>query len=114
MRNDQGEKLGKIEDMVVDVESGKVLYAALSFGGVLGLGDKLFAIPYEDLKFDHGKDETFFVLNVSKDKLKAAPGFDESDWPNMADPHWAEQIDDYYRKARTTTTTTGATINNSK
>ena len=73
-----------------------------------GLGEKLFAIPFQDLKFDHGKDETFFVLNVSKDKLKTAPGFDKHDWPNMADPNWAEQIDEYYRNVRTTTTT-GAT-----
>jgi sporulation protein YlmC with PRC-barrel domain len=100
VRNAEGEKLGTINDFVLDVRTGKIAYAALSVGGVLGVGDKLFAVPYTELKFDHGKDEQFFVLNASKQKLEAAPGFDQSNWPNFADPHWSDQIDKYYREAR--------------
>lgn len=101
VRNAEGEKLGTIEDLVMHLENGKVAYAALGVGGVLGIGEKLFAIPYSQLKFNHGKDEMFFVLNMSKEKLKTAPGFDKSNWPDVADPKWAEEIDTYYRQAQT-------------
>ena len=101
VRNNEGEKVGTINDLVVDVATGKVEYAALSVGGVLGIGDKLFAVPFSELKFDHGRDEMYFVLNISKEKLQAAPGFDQSSWPNFADTHWREQIDKYYRETRT-------------
>jgi sporulation protein YlmC with PRC-barrel domain len=100
VRNKQGEKLGTVHDLVIDIPSGKVAYVALSVGGVLGVGDKLFAVPYDELKFDHGNDEMFFVLDMSKQKLEAAPGFDQSDWPDFANPHWSDQIDKYYREAR--------------
>ncbi|MEX0677403.1 MAG: PRC-barrel domain-containing protein [Pirellulales bacterium] len=100
VRNMQGEKLGTVNDLVVDVRTGKVAYAALSVGGLLSVGNKMFAVPFGELKFDHGMDEMFFVLNLSKEKLEAAPGFDQSDWPNFADPHWSERIDKYYREAR--------------
>jgi sporulation protein YlmC with PRC-barrel domain len=103
VRNSQGEKLGTVNDLVVNIETGKIAYVALSYGGVLGIGDKLFAVPFSQLKFDHGKDEMFFVLDMPKEKLQAAPGFDQSDWPNFADPTWSEKIDNYYRRAQTTT-----------
>lgn len=99
VRNTQGEKLGTVHDLVVSIDTGKIAYVAMSHGGVLGIGDKLFAVPYSELKFDHGKDEMFFVLNMSKEKLEAAPGFNQSDWPNFADPAWSEKVDSYYRRA---------------
>ena len=100
VRNMDGEKLGKVEDLVVNVENGKISYIAMSFGGILGLGDKLFAIPYDQVKFDHGQDEMFFVVNMTKEKLQAAPGFDKNNWPNFADPNWSQKIDNYYRRAQ--------------
>lgn len=96
VNNSAGEKLGTVEDIVINLEDGKVAYVALSFGGVLGIGDKLFAVPYRQMKFMHGKDEMHFVLDVSKDKLKTAPGFDKNHWPDFADPHWIQQIDQFY------------------
>ncbi len=99
VRNKQGEKLGTVSDMVIDIPTGKINYVALSVGGVLGVGDKMFAVPYSALKFDHGNDEMFFVLDMPKDRLEAAPGFDQSNWPNFADPHWADKVDKYYREA---------------
>ncbi|MGD9724487.1 MAG: PRC-barrel domain-containing protein [Pirellulales bacterium] len=100
VRNMQGEKLGTVNDLVVDISTGKISYVALSVGGVLGVGDKLFAVPYSEMKFDHGTDEMFFVLDMSKEKLEAAPGFNQADWPDFADPHWSDQIDKYYRESR--------------
>jgi len=103
VRNLQGEELGTIDDFVIDVQTGKVQYAAMSVGGLLGVGDKLFAVPFAQLKFDHGQDEMFFVLDMSKEKIAAAPGFNQSDWPDFADPSWAAKIDKHYRKVETRT-----------
>ncbi len=94
VKNPQGEDLGKIEDIMIDVPTGRVAYGVLSFGGVLGMGSKLFAIPWSSLMLD--EDEKNFVLNVDKERLKAAPGFDKDNWPDMADPNWRGQIYSYY------------------
>jgi sporulation protein YlmC with PRC-barrel domain len=103
VRNMQGEELGTIDDFVIDVQTGKVQYAAMSVGGLLGVGDKLFAVPFAELKFDHGQDEMFFVLDMPKEKIAAAPGFNKNDWPDFADPSWAAKIDKHYRKVETRT-----------
>ena len=94
VRNTKGEDLGKIEELMIDVDRGRIAYAVLSFGGFLGMGDKLFAIPWEALTIDF--DEHEFVLDVDKDLLKNAPGFDKNHWPRMADRQWAQGIYDYY------------------
>ncbi len=92
--NASGEDLGKIEAIMLDVQSGRVAYAVLSFGGFLGMGTKLFAIPWSALTLD--ADEKRFVLDVSKDRLEKAPGFDKDHWPSMADPRWATELHAYY------------------
>jgi sporulation protein YlmC with PRC-barrel domain len=94
--NLQGEKLGTIEDIMLDVGSGRVAYAVLSFGGVLGMGDKLFAVPWSAMTLD--ADRKCFVLDVAKDKLQSAPGFDKDHWPTMADQSWASQVYAYYNQ----------------
>ncbi len=94
--NLQGDKLGSIEDIMLDVASGRVAYAVLSFGGILGMGDKLFAIPWSALALD--ADRKCFVLDVSKDRLEKAPGFDKDHWPSMADQNWASQVYAYYNQ----------------
>src|SRR5262245_39742457 len=76
--NPQGEDLGQIEHIMIDVPGGRVAYAVLSFGGFLGLGDKLFAIPWSALQLD--TDNKCFVLPVSKEQLKDAEGFDKDHW----------------------------------
>ena len=93
--NDKEEDLGKIEDLMIDTNRGAVDYAVLSFGGVLGIGDKLFAIPMRELSID--TDNECCVLRVDKERLKDAPGFDKDDWPNTADPTWRQSVDNYYR-----------------
>jgi sporulation protein YlmC with PRC-barrel domain len=105
VRNPKGETIGSVDDLVINVAEGKVNYVAMSVGGVLGIGDKLFAVPFREMKFNHGKDEMFFVLDVSKEKLEKAPGFDKNNWPDFADPKWRDQIDKYYRKSTDERTT---------
>jgi sporulation protein YlmC with PRC-barrel domain len=95
VENGQGEDLGQIEDVVLDPQEGRVAYAVLSFGGFLGLGEKYFAIPWSALTAKAGDDDTL-ILNVDKEKLKNAPGFERNSWPNMADRTWGQEIHSYY------------------
>ncbi len=92
--NSQGQDLGKIEDFMINLSSGCVEYAVLSFGGFLGMGDKLFAIPWKAMRLD--TDRHAFILDVPKEKLENAPGFDKNNWPDMADPTWSKDINTYY------------------
>ncbi|MHB0992314.1 MAG: PRC-barrel domain-containing protein [Burkholderiales bacterium] len=92
--NSEDEDLGDIKEIMLDMRTGKVAYAVLSFGGFLGMGEKLFAVPWQALKLD--TVEKRFVLDVDKDRLKSAPGFDPDNWPDMADQTWVNQIHNYY------------------
>lgn len=92
--NKADEHLGKIEDFMVNLTTGRIEYAVLSFGGFLGIGNKLFAIPINALKLDLGKAS--FILDVAKDRLENAPGFESSNWPDMADPEWGTKVHTYY------------------
>lgn len=92
--NLQNEDLGKIEHLMIDLATGRIAYAVLSFGGFLGMGDKLFAIPWSALTVD--TLEKRFILQVDKELLKRAPGFDKEQWPNMADRAWGTQVFKYY------------------
>ena len=92
--NTKGEDLGKIKDIMLNIPHGKVSYAVLEFGGFLGMGEKLFAVPWDALKLD--TENKRFTLNIDKERLENAPGFDKDHWPNMADETWAEEINAYY------------------
>jgi sporulation protein YlmC with PRC-barrel domain len=92
--NRQGEKLGRIDDIMIDVPSGRVAYVVMSSGGLLGIGEKLFAIPFNALTLD--TDNHCFVLDAPKERVLQAPGFDKEHWPQMADPTWARQVHGYY------------------
>lgn len=92
--NAKNEDLGDIKEIMLDMRSGKVNYAVLSFGGFLGMGEKLFAVPWNALRLD--TENKRFVLNVDKEKLKNAPGFDKDNWPDMANQTWANSIHSYY------------------
>lgn len=100
VRNAEGKKLGDIKDVMLDMSApGCVRYAALSFGGFLGMGDKLFAIPWRAMKFRHDTDsnETCAVFNTTEEKLKQTPGFDKNQWPDMADRRWMDEVDKHHR-----------------
>src|ERR1044071_7377379 len=92
--NPAGERMGDIKDLVIDVDSGKIVHAALDFGGFLGMGDKLFAVPWQSLGMT--PDGKKFTLDVPKDRLKNAPGFDQKHWPNMADRQFVTDVYNYY------------------
>ena len=92
--NANGDNLGRIEAIMLDVTSGRVAYAVLSFGGFLGMGSKLFAIPWSALTLDARQKR--FVLDASRERLESAPGFDKDHWPSMADRAWATDVHDYY------------------
>lgn len=92
--NANDESLGTIEELMIDLDKGCIAYAVLSFGGFLGMGDKLFAVPWSAFTID--TFEKKFVLDVKKEKLEQAPGFDKNDWPNMADQAWGTKINAYY------------------
>jgi uncharacterized protein YrrD len=94
VKNMEGESLGRIEDFMLDMGAGRVRYAVLSFGGIAGIGDKLFAVPPEALRID--VDKTCLVLDVDKDRLKDAPGFDKHSWPNFEDSALGRDVYDYY------------------
>ncbi|MDQ8032883.1 MAG: PRC-barrel domain-containing protein [Bordetella sp.] len=94
--NPAGEKLGSVEKIMLDVPRGRIAYAVLSHGGVLGMGDKLYAIPWSALTLD--TDRKCFVLDVPKEQLKQDKGFDKDNWPSMADERWATDVHSYYNQ----------------
>lgn len=93
--NRQDEKLGKIHGIMIDAKEGRIAYAVLSSGGFLGMGDRLFAMPWSALEF--ANTEKKLILDVDKDRLKAAPGFDKDEkWPDFADRSWGSEVHDFY------------------
>ena len=95
VKNKAGEDLGKIDEIMIDIPRGRVAYGVLSFGGMLGIGNKLFAVPWGARMLD--EDNKQFILDIDKSRLESAPGFDKDNWPDMADPTWGSQIYNYYR-----------------
>ncbi len=82
----QAEKLREVKEVMPDMRGGRISYAVLSFGGVPGRGEKLFAIP-RALTLDTMNKR--FMLDVDKAQLARAPGFDKNTWPDMANSEWA-------------------------
>ncbi|MES2153434.1 MAG: PRC-barrel domain-containing protein [Pseudomonadota bacterium] len=92
--NSKDEKLGDIKEIMLDMRSGQIAYAVLAFGGFLGMGEKLFAVPWKALHLD--TVNKCFVLDVDKDRLKNAPGFDSDHWPDMSDATWVNEVHTFY------------------
>lgn len=110
VENPSGENLGDIKDMVVDLQNEQVRYVVLSHGGILGIGDKLFAYPMSMVRTKSGDDDKL-VLDVDKEKLENAPGFGQKEWPDFSDREYTGRIDQYYgASTRSDGTTAGATI----
>jgi sporulation protein YlmC with PRC-barrel domain len=107
VKNPQGENLGDVKDLVIDQDMGSIAYAVVSFGGFLGMGDKLFAVPWSALSRSGDK---VLVLDVPKERLQKAPGFDKDAWPNFTDRAYATEVYTFYGRPayweRTTTTET--------
>ena len=92
--NAAGENLGTIQDYMIDLDSGRIAYCVLSFGGFLGMGDKLFAVPWQAMSLD--TVEHRFILDVPKERLKDAPGFDKDNWPGTGDRDFESEVYSYY------------------
>lgn len=92
--NAAGENLGEIEDLMIDLQDGCIAYCVLSYGGFLGMGDKLFAVPWEAVDVD--TENQRFVLDVEEDVLKQAPGFDKGDWPSEPDRSFINKVHTHY------------------
>ncbi len=92
--NRQGERLGSIYNFMVDKHSGHVEYAVLSFGGFLGIGEDYYPLPWKALTYDTALGG--YVVDLDKDRLRAAPNFAASDNPDWRDPDYGRRIDDYY------------------
>ncbi len=95
--NRKGDNLGDIKEVVIDPSTGKVAYAVVSFGGFLGLGEKLFAVPFSAFVYDAKKNK--YVLDITKERLEAAPGFNADHWPKMSDEQWNRDVYKYYGRS---------------
>ncbi len=94
--NQQGQNLGSVTDMVIDPSSGKVLYVVLSRGGVLGVGAKLYPVPWETLRYSDQNER--FILNLGEDKLAGAPNFERDSWPDLSSSNWHQRVHSYYQQ----------------
>jgi sporulation protein YlmC with PRC-barrel domain len=92
--NQADENLGDIKEIMLDMRTGRVAYAVVAFGGILTIGEKLFAVPWSALTLDTLNKR--FVLNIEKTRFENAPGFDSDNWPDMANQAWADSIHSYY------------------
>lgn len=94
IRNPSGEKLGTLEEIMIFVDDGRIAYAVLSAGGVMGMGDRYFAIPWPMLSVDTDSHE--MVLDVDKKEIEDSPGFDKDNWPDSGDSDWLSQVYSHY------------------
>ena len=92
--NRAGEKLGSVEDVAIDKESGKVAYAILSFGGFFGVGEHYYPVPWSLLKYDRARGG--YVIPVEKETLEGAPSFDTDELSGWDDAERAQAIHAYY------------------
>lgn len=93
--NLENEDIGEIKEIMLNVANGNIEYAVLSFGSFLGMGEKLFAVPWGALKLD--TEHKRFLLNITKERLKNAPGFDKDRWPDLADKTLSNDLHSYYK-----------------
>ncbi len=94
VKNLAEDNLGQIKEVMLDKVSGRVAYVVLESGTFLGMGGKLFAIPWNSINYD--KTGECFILNVDKEKIKTAPGFNKENWPDMSDRSWGQTVFDFY------------------
>jgi uncharacterized protein YrrD len=91
--NPEGDKLGSIDDLMIDKRSGQVRYAVLEFGGFLGIGTDRYPLPWGMLKYDTAKDG--YVVPLDKEKLEKAPRYSLDDMPDYT-PDYGKRVNSYY------------------
>lgn len=92
--NREGERLGSIAKLMIDKVSGQVTYAVLSFGGLLGIGDRYFPLPWRALTYDTGHGG--YVIDIGKERLKGAPSYGSTDGPNPNERALDRDVDVFY------------------
>ena len=108
IKNSKGESVGKINDLVIDA-TGKVRYGAITYGGILGVGSKLFAVPFEAFRVGQNPndpndaDDYVLTLDVTKEQLDGAEGFDNDHWPDFANATFTQDLDRRYKVDRSQT-----------
>jgi len=103
IENPKSDNLGEVKDIIID-STGRVRYAVVFYGGFMGMGDKMYAVPMDAFTFKRDKDMFFdddkLILNVRKDQLKDEKGFDNKNWPNLDDETYRKQLDTRYNVDR--------------
>ncbi|HEX9854440.1 MAG TPA: PRC-barrel domain-containing protein [Acidimicrobiia bacterium] len=94
VKNPTGERIGDVKEVMIDLPTGRVAYLVLSYGGFLGMGDKLFAVPWDVVTID--QDDQAVVVDIDKSELERAPGFDNEAWPDFSDATWTKEIHEHY------------------
>jgi len=102
--NERKESLGEVQDIVLTSDNRSIAYAVVAFGGFLGMGEKLFAMPWRLFDVTRNTEDGTPLLSIAIDQhlLKTAPGFDKSKWPDMANMAWSRQVDTFYSSHRAT------------
>ncbi len=96
VRTTENDDLGTIEEIMIDPGTGQLAYAVLSLAGALGLGDKLYAIPWTLLRLN--TEDRVLMLGCDSAWLRDAPAFQQDDWPDFGDERWEREIHDYYSR----------------
>ncbi|HTE33225.1 MAG TPA: PRC-barrel domain-containing protein [Chryseolinea sp.] len=94
IENLDGDDLGKIDNLMINLQSGEIEYVVVEFGSFLGMGGKLFAVPYKHLVLN--KEKECFTLNRDKEHFKNMPGFDRNHWPDTNDHTYYQDVDVYW------------------
>ncbi|MEX1005581.1 MAG: PRC-barrel domain-containing protein [Acidimicrobiia bacterium] len=92
--NSDGDKLGDLKDIMIDFDRGTVAYGVLSRGGVAGIGEKLFAVPWALFQVNGGEKD--LILDLDEERLENSPGFDPDNWPTFADEAWGRELHEHY------------------
>jgi hypothetical protein len=96
VRDAKDRKIGQIKDLILDGGRGEVAYAVVNFGGVMGVGKKFHAIPWQALQ--PSDDGNYYILHADRETINQAPGFDKARWPDMTDRKWNAEIDRYWSR----------------
>jgi sporulation protein YlmC with PRC-barrel domain len=92
--NPAGDKLGTVENLMIDKHNGRVSYAVMSFGGFLGMGESRHPLPWDTLKYDTNMGG--YVVNMDTEMLRRAPTYEEAQGANWEDRDWNRRVHDYY------------------
>lgn len=96
VRDAKDRKIGQIKDLILDGGRGEVAYAVVNFGGVMGVGKKFHAIPWQALQ--PSDDGNYYILHADRETISQAPGFDKARWPDMTDRKWNAEIERYWSR----------------